>query len=332
MEGTTMSQVGTAFADLLASRSLAPGLDDVLARLADTCAVLAGAVRRGILGPAGGQAGATNASGEAQQALDVYADMLFQRELGACAEVAGLASEELDAPQATGSHGRYLLVYDPLDGSSNIAVNGTIGTIFSVLPAPAGRTPEAADFLQPGSAQVAAGFCIYGPATVLVLSTGQGAQAYTLDPASGRFALTLPALRIPETTREFAINASNQRHWEEPVQRYVAECLAGKTGPREVDFNMRWVASMVADVYRVLVRGGVFLYPRDRKDPGKPGKLRLMYEASPMAYVVEQAGGLACDGRRRLLDIVPTDVHQRAAVILGSREEVERLSRYHGCA
>ncbi len=247
--------------------------------------------------------------------------------------LAGMASEEMDdiyRIPAKYPLGKYLLVFDPLDGSSNIDVNITVGTIFSILRAPvAAREASLEDFLQPGVKQVCAGYAIYGPSTMLVLTTGHGVNGFTLDREVGEFILTHPAMRIPADTGEFAINASNERFWEKPVQRYVEECLAGKTGPRGRDFNMRWIASMVAEVHRILNRGGVFMYPRDTKDLSKPGRLRLMYEANPMSFIIEQAGGMATTGRERILDLPPTDLHQRVPVILGSGNEVERIIRYH---
>jgi fructose-1,6-bisphosphatase len=238
----------------------------------------------------------------------------------------------MDAPRPApaGARGEHLLVFDPLDGSSNLDVNVTVGTIFSILRRPpgGGEAGEAA-FLQPGTRQVCAGYALYGPATMLVLTTGRGAHGFTLDPAAGEFVLTHPDLRVPAETREFAINAANERFWEPPVRRWVEECRAGRAGSRGQDFNMRWVASMVADVHRILVRGGVFLYPRDTKEPRRAGRLRLLYEASPMAMIVEQAGGLASTGREPLLELVPRSLHERVPVILGSRSEVERLVSYH---
>jgi fructose-1,6-bisphosphatase I len=226
--------------------------------------------------------------------------------------------------------GEYMLLFDPLDGSSNIDVNVSIGTIFSVLKAPEGMAaPTEADFMQPGSEQVAAGYAVYGPQTMLVLTTGNGVNCFTLDREMGSWVLTQRNMRIPESTKEFAINMSNSRHWYPPVTRYVDEMLAGATGPRGKDFNMRWVASMVADVHRILSRGGVFMYPADTRDTAMPGKLRLMYEANPMAMIVEQAGGAATDGKQRILDIVPHKLHQRVPVFLGSKEEVDVVTGYH---
>ncbi|HRE14964.1 MAG TPA: class 1 fructose-bisphosphatase [Usitatibacteraceae bacterium] len=290
-------------------------------------------VGKGALAGVLGEAGSGNVQGEAQKKLDVIANeiLLEANEWGG--HLAAMASEEMDGPHAIPHRfpkGEYLLLFDPLDGSSNIDVNVSVGTIFSVLRCPEGVDPTSERaFLQPGTAQVCAGFAVYGPSTVLVLTMGQGVHAFTLDRELGSFRLTREDIRIPEDTREFAINMSNQRFWEPPVQRYIGELLAGKTGPRGADFNMRWVASMVADVYRILTRGGVFLYPRDTKDPSKPGRLRLMYEANPMAMIVEQAGGAATTGRERILDVQPTALHQRVAVILGSKNEVERATGYH---
>jgi fructose-1,6-bisphosphatase I/sedoheptulose-1,7-bisphosphatase len=221
-------------------------------------------------------------------------------------------------------------VFDPLDGSSNIDVNVSVGSIFSILRAPVpGEDPAVEDFLQPGTRQVAAGYAIYGPSTLLVLTVGTGVHGFTLDPDLGEFFLTRPSIQIPAATKEFAINSSNRRFWEPAVLRYIDECLAGVSGPREKDFNMRWVASLVAEAHRILTRGGVFLYPRDSKDPGKEGRLRLLYEANPIAFLAEQAGGLASTGRHRVLDVTPTDLHQRIPFIFGSRDEVDRIMRYH---
>jgi fructose-1,6-bisphosphatase I len=226
--------------------------------------------------------------------------------------------------------GNYLLLFDPLDGSSNIDVNVSVGTIFSVLRCPDGVThAQDEHFLQPGTEQVAAGYCIYGPSTMLVLSIGNGTHAFTLDREMGSFVLTQRDMRVPAATKEFAINMSNQRHWEQPMQDYVRDLLAGETGPRGKNFNMRWIASMVADVHRILTRGGIFIYPWDKKDPAKVGKLRLMYEANPMSYLIEQAGGASTNGRMRMLEIAPTQLHQRVPVFLGSREEVAAATEYH---
>jgi fructose-1,6-bisphosphatase len=312
---------------------LDPGLARLLEAVADGCVRIAACVARGALGEVLGAAGAENVQGEAQKKLDVISNRLLLEGVAWTGELAGIASEEMDDVHpvpADGPPGRWLLLFDPLDGSSNIDVNVTIGTIFSVLPHPRpGQPAEAADFLQPGSRQVAAGYVAYGPQVQLVLTTGTGVDGFTLEPSIGQFLLTAPGITLPADTREFSINTSNARFWEPPVARYIEECVAGKTGPRGQDFNMRWVGSMVADVHRTLGRGGVFMYPRDTRDLAKPGKLRLLYEANPMGWLVEQAGGRASTGRERILDITPTGLHQRVAVIMGSRNEVERLEAYH---
>lgn len=305
-------------------------LIEVVAR---ACKSIAIAVGKGDLGGVLGEAGSGNVQGEAQQKLDVLSNEILLEANAWGGHLAGCASEEMDDPHPIPDvypKGNYLLLFDPLDGSSNIDVNISVGTIFSVLRCPDGVTePRAEHYCQPGTAQVAAGYAVYGPSTLLVLTLGRGTHVFTLDRELGSFMLTRRDLQIPAETREFAVNMSNQRHWEEPMQRYVADLLTGKTGPRGKDYNMRWVASMVADVHRILTRGGIFLYPWDRKDPGKPGKLRLMYEANPMAFIVEQAGGRATTGRERLLDLAPTALHQRVPVFLGSRDEVDAATRYH---
>jgi fructose-1,6-bisphosphatase len=307
----------------------------LLLDLATALKEIAALVSRGALAGALGDAASENSQGERQKKLDVLANDLLLHGCEWGGQLAAMASEEMDAPYPVPGRyprGKYLLVFDPLDGSSNLDVNITVGTIFSILRRPEGEgEPGVEAFLQPGARQVCAGYAVYGPSTMLVLTIGRGVHGFTLDPAVGEFVLTHPELRIPEETHEFAINASNERFWEPPVRRYVEECLAGRAGPRGIDFNMRWVASMVAEVHRILVRGGVFMYPRDTKDPALPGRLRLLYEASPMAMIVEQAGGLASTGRARILDVVPRELHERVPVILGSRLEVERLTRYHAC-
>ena len=309
-----------------------PDLTSLLNDIQTACKLIAVAASRGALDTLAA-ATRTNSAGDEQKALDVVADNIMVATCEWGGQLAGMVSEEMDEPYqipALYPRGRYLLVFDPLDGSSNIDVNVPVGTIFSVLRCPDGvEQPTAADFLQPGTAQVAAGYAIYGPVAMLVITLGAGVHGFTLDRDIGAFTLTHPDMSIPPTTREFAVNASNQRFWDPPVRRYVEECIEGTTGPRGADFNMRWIASMVAEVHRILVRGGLFMYPRDSKDPTKPGRLRLMYEANPMAMIVEQAGGAASTGRDRLLEVVPTSIHQRVPVILGSREEVERLVRYH---
>ncbi len=282
-------------------------------------------------------AGSINVQGEVQKKLDVISNEMFLRANEWGGHLAGMASEEMEEPYsipASFPRGKYLLVFDPLDGSSNIDVNVSVGSIFSVLRAPADvaqgtRKLTVQDFLQPGSQQVAAGYAIYGPTTMLMLTVGSGVHGFTLDPNLGEFKLTHPDVMIPAETQEFAINASNSRFWEPPVKRYVDECLAGKTGPRGKDFNMRWIASMVAEAHRILMRGGVFMYPRDTKDPSKPGRLRLLYEANPIGMVMEQAGGRASTGRGPVLKIQPDGLHQRIGLVFGSKHEVERIERYH---
>jgi fructose-1,6-bisphosphatase I/sedoheptulose-1,7-bisphosphatase len=275
--------------------------------------------------------------GETQKKLDVLSNELFIRMNEWGGHLAGMASEEMTDPyQIPANHprGKYMLVFDPLDGSSNIDVNVSVGSIFSVLRAPqdaidSGRDLTEKDFLQMGATQVAAGYALYGPTTMLVLTVGNGVTAFTLDPNLGEFMLTHSALKVPEDTQEFAINASNSRFWEPPIKRYVDECLAGKSGPRAKDFNMRWIASMVAEAHRILMRGGVFMYPRDNKDPSKAGRLRLLYEANPIGMIMEQAGGRASTGREPMLSVSPSGLHQRIGLVFGSKNEVERIERYH---
>jgi fructose-1,6-bisphosphatase I len=285
------------------------------------------------LGDVMGSAGSENVQGEVQKKLDIIAnDVLIEaNEWGG--HLAAMASEEMDNIHVVPNRypqGEYLLMFDPLDGSSNIEVNVSIGTIFSVLKkVDASKAVSEADFLQPGTQQVAAGYCVYGPQTTLVLTVGDGVAMFTLDREQGSFVLTHENVKVPEDTQEFAINMSNMRHWDEPVKRYIDECLAGVEGPRGKNFNMRWIASMVADVHRILTRGGVFMYPWDKREPGKAGKLRLMYEANPMSWLIEQAGGASTNGQQRILDIQPTELHQRVSVILGSKNEVDRVTRYH---
>ena len=304
-------------------------LIEVIAR---ACKQIGYQVSKGALGEALGTAGSENVQGEVQKKLDILSNeiLLEANEWGG--NLAAMASEEMEKIFPIPNRypkGNYLLTFDPLDGSSNIDVNVSIGTIFSVLRCPDGMEPSEQAFMQPGSAQVAAGYAVYGPQTVFVLTTGYGVTCFTLDRELGSWVLTQSNMQIPADTREYAINASNSRHWYEPVQKYVNELIEGKDGPRKEDFNMRWIASMVADVHRILSRGGVFMYPADKRTPDRPGKLRLLYEANPMAFIVEQAGGSATDGEQRILDIVPTNLHQRVPVFLGSKNEVERVTRYH---
>ena len=308
-------------------------LNSLILDVALACKAISRRTASGALSGVLGTAGAVNVQGEQQQKLDVVANDIFLQATEWGGELAGMVSEELEEPYAIPKQyprGKYLLTFDPLDGSSNIDVNVSVGSIFSILRAP--RPGEAAwpeDFMQPGTEQVAAGYAIYGPSTVLVLTVGTGVHAFTLDPDLGEFFLTRQDIRVPEATAEYAVNTSNQRFWEPAVRRYVDECLQGLSGPREKDFNMRWVASLVAEAHRILTRGGVFLYPRDSKDPAKEGRLRLLYEANPIGFLIEQAGGLATTGRERVLEVEPTELHQRIGLVFGSREEVERIIRYH---
>ena len=317
------------------------GIDSDLRLLLETvaraCKTISHAVGKGALGNVLGDAHSTNVQGEAQKRLDLLSnEILFEASCWG-GHLAGMASEEMDAPMGIPlayPRGKYLLLFDPLDGSSNIDVNVSIGTIFSVLPSPSsgdGTEHDAGEaaFLQPGRRQVCAGYTVYGPQTLLVLTVGYGVQVFTLDRDTGSFLLTQANVQVPLETREFAINMSNMRHWDAPVRRYVDELLAGKAGPRGIDFNMRWVASMVADVHRTMSRGGVFMYPRDARNGYSSGRLRLMYEGNPMAFLIEQAGGAATDGHRRILEIEPKKLHERVAVFLGSKSEVERVTAYH---
>ncbi|RZI43696.1 class 1 fructose-bisphosphatase [Herbaspirillum sp. HC18] len=305
-------------------------LIEVVAR---ACKTISHAVGKGALGEVLGTAGSENVQGEVQKKLDVLSNemLLEANEWGG--HLAAMASEEMETIHPIPNRypmGEYLLLFDPLDGSSNIDVNVSIGTIFSVLKAPEGMgTPMEKDFLQQGCKQVAAGYAVYGPQTVLVLTTGNGVNCFTLDREMGSWVLTQRNMQIPSETKEYAINASNARHWYPPVKRYIDELLAGETGPRKKNFNTRWIASMVADVHRILNRGGIFMYPADAREPDKPGKLRLMYEANPMSFIIEQAGGAATNGKQRILDIQPQKLHERVAVFLGSRSEVERVTSYH---
>ena len=309
-------------------------LIEVVAR---ACKRIAIAVNKGALGDVLGTAQSENVQGEIQKKLDIISNevLIEANEWGG--HLAAMASEEMDSIHVVPNRypqGEYLLLFDPLDGSSNIDVNVSIGTIFSVLRLaghPRGESSKVSedDFLQPGKHQAAAGYCVYGPQTTLVMTVGDGVAIFTLDRETGSWVLTQTGVQIPQDTREFAINMSNMRHWAAPVKQYIDGCLAGQEGPRGKDFNMRWVASMVSDVHRILTRGGVFLYPWDKREPDKPGKLRLMYEANPMSFLVEQAGGLATDGRERILDIQPHKLHQRVSVVLGSKNEVQRVTDLH---
>ncbi len=300
--------------------------------VARACKSISHAVNKGALGGVLGAAHTENVQGEIQKKLDIIANevLIEANEWGG--HLAAMASEEMEDIYVVPNRypqGEYLLLFDPLDGSSNIDVNVSIGTIFSVLRKPEGAAVTQGDFLQAGSQQVAAGYCVYGPQTTLVLTVGRGVVMFTLDREQGSFVLTQEHVQVPEDTQEFAINMSNMRHWDAPTRRYVDECLQGTEGPRGKNFNMRWIASMVADVHRILTRGGVFMYPWDKREPHKPGKLRLMYEANPMSWLIEQAGGASTNGQQRIMDIPPSQLHQRVSVVLGSKNEVERVTRYY---
>jgi fructose-1,6-bisphosphatase I/sedoheptulose-1,7-bisphosphatase len=307
-------------------------LASLAADLAPAFEAIAAAVADGAVAGLAGDAATCNSQGERHKKLDLVANEILLRRCERGGHVAAVVSEELDAPHLVpgAARARHLLAIDPLDGSSNLDVDVSVGSIFSVLrrsdPAAA---PSAEEFLRPGAGLACAGYALYGPSTMLVLSLGRGVHGFTLDRRGRGFLLTHPDLRVPETAREFAVNASNERFWEPPVRRYVAECVAGRDGPRGADFNMRWIASLVAEVHRILVRGGLFMYPRDARRPARGGRLRLLYEASPMAFLVEQAGGAASTGRERILELAPRALHERAPLVLGSRGEVERLVRYH---
>ncbi|CAN5744170.1 class 1 fructose-bisphosphatase [soil metagenome] len=322
---------------LIEERRKAPSatgeLNALITDVSLACKAISRKVAFGALGGVLGSAATQNVQGEDQKTLDLMSNRIFLRANEWGGHVAGMVSEELEAVYtlpAQYPRGKYLLLFDPLDGSSNIDVNVAVGSIFSVLRAPTpGQDATAEDFLQPGTTQVCAGYAIYGPSTMLVLTLGSGTHAFTLEPMLGEWVLSHPNLQVPVKTREFAINASNSRFWEPAVKRYVDECLAGQPGPRGSDFNMRWIASLVAETHRILMRGGVFLYPRDTKDPGKPGRLRLLYEANPISFLIEQAGGGASTGRTRLMEVKPDSLHQRIGFVFGSKEEVARIEGYH---
>lgn len=305
-------------------------LASLLMAIADTVKAIAGMTVQGALGGMVAKLQSQNVQGETQMQLDVLSNQAFISSFEAGGLVAGLVSEEIDEFCPVKQGAPFIVIFDPLDGSSNIAVNVSVGSIFSVLQAPQdGSAMQPQHYLQAGTSQIAAGYAIYGPSTMLVLTVGTGTHGFTLDPDSQDFILTHPAMQIAPEASEFAINTSNERFWEPPIRRYISECKAGKTGARGKDFNMRWIASMVADVHRILVRGGVYMYPKDSKDPSKAGRLRLMYEASPMSFIVEQAGGASSTGHKRIMELVPEHIHQRVPVIMGSRCEIERICRYH---
>lgn len=319
----------TTLADHLKSQNVPQSLGALIGVLADCCTDIAALLRHGPMNDILGLAGAENVQGEDQKKLDVISNDMLKEALVKSGLVRGVASEEEEHCVGCSPDGEFLVLFDPLDGSSNIDINSLVGTIFSVYRAPEKSSIDDSDFLRPGHEQVAAGYVLYGPSAVLTLTTGQGTQMYMLEQDKGAYLLFDPDVQIPQETKEFAINASNQRHWAAPMQAYIADLLKGETGPREKNFNMRWVAAMVGDVHRILCRGGIFTYPWDKKNPNKAGKLRLMYEANPMGFLVEQAGGKAFTDAIRILDVTPENIHQRVPVILGSAEEVDICVGYH---
>jgi fructose-1,6-bisphosphatase I len=308
--------------------NLTPELAQVIETIGNTCKDIDQLLQKGALAGVLGSAQHENVQGEEQKKLDVISNDYLIDALKVHAEVGGLASEELDEFTPAQENGKYLVLFDPLDGSSNIDINMCVGTIFSILPAKHAVT-QAEDFLQAGTNQVAAGYVLYGPSTMMALTVGAGVVFFTFDPETKEFLLTKDAITVAADTKEYAINASNQRHWEAPVKRYIEELLAGKTGPREKDFNMRWVACMVGDIHRILCRSGIFMYPYDTKDPKKAGRLRLMFESNPMCLLMVQAGGASTTGRVRILEIQPTELHQRVPVVIGSKNEVDLVTHYH---
>lgn len=308
-------------------------LSGLLSDIVSACKHISHLVGRiGIIG-LGGYADSENIQGETQKKLDVISNEVMIDHLKWTGHLSAMASEEneqiIQIP-ARYPRGKYLICFDPLDGSDNLDINLTVGTIFSIMRGPEGKkNPSLKDFMQPGTEQICAGFCIYGPSTMLIMTTGRGVNGFTLDRDVGEFILTHPNMRIPKDTAEFAINVSNHRFWEEPVRRYIDECIQGVDGNREKNFNMRWNASMVAELYRILTRGGIFMYPMDSRLVKQGGRLRLMYEANPMSFIVEQAGGMSTTGYQRIMEVEPEDIHQRVPVILGSKNEIERLIKYH---
>jgi len=319
----------TTLSEHLDGQSVDKSLAELIRHIADCCQDIAALLRHGPMNDILGLAGAENIQGEDQKKLDVISNDMLKEQLAGTGLVRGIASEEEEHCVGCSDDGAYLVLFDPLDGSSNIDINSLVGTIFSVYRAADGKSAEDRNFLRPGHEQVAAGYVLYGPSVMMALTTGNGTQMYMLDQNKGAFLLFDDNVQIPKETREYAINQSNSRHWAEPMQNYISDLLKGETGPRGKNFNLRWVAAMVGDVHRVLSRGGLFTYPWDKKDPQKAGKLRLMYEANPMAFLVEQAGGKAYTDAIRILDVKPTHIHQRVPVILGSADEVDVCFGYH---
>ncbi len=314
-------------------RGLDPALGRLLIGISEACKTIAGKIHEGALAGVLGLAGSENVQGEEQKKLDIISNDIFIEALLRTEAVCGMASEEIDrvieVPEDV-ELGPYLVAFDPLDGSSNIDINVSVGSIFGIIPADRPkRHPAESDFFVPGRRMIAAGYCMYGPQTQFVLTLDRGVVMFTLDPLAGTFLLTRENVRVAPAAEEFAVNVSNMRFWEKPVQRYVDELLQGADGPRGKNFNMRWIAAMVAEVHRILQRGGIFMYPRDGRMPDRPGKLRLLYEANPMAMILENAGGMATNGRQPIRDIVPAKIHERVAVFLGASEEVSLVTSYH---
>jgi len=339
MSGTTFTQFITETQRSGTDYELNLDLALMLGDIVTSCKEIADAVNKGALAGTMGSLASENIQGEVQKVLDIVSNEIFLQANQWRGYMAGMASEELDDPyvipqnyrtSGKDKHGKYLMLFDPLDGSSNVNVNITVGTIFSILRCPQGVTdPKLEDFLQAGTKQVCAGYALYGTSTMLVLTMGNGVNGFTLNNETGEFFLTHPDMHIPEDAQEFAINMSNYRFWEEPVQRYIDECLLGEEGSRKKNFNTRWVGSMVAEIHRILIRGGIYMYPIDSRIKKQGGRLRLMYELNPMSFIVEQAGGAASTGRGRIMEIKPTGLHQRAPVILGSKNEVDLVVAYH---
>lgn len=317
-----------SLSQFLASDASSASLQEVLLVTTQTCIEISSALKKGSLAGILGMAGNENVQGEEQKKLDVISNNMLKSALLASPAVRAIASEEEDDIVPANTDGEYLIAFDPLDGSSNIDINSMVGTIFSIYHQVGSEPATEGDFLQPGKNQVAAGYVLYGPSTMLVFTTGNGVNMFTLDVEQGEFILTRENVKVDDETQEFAINMSNQRFWSEAMQNYVNDLVAGKDGPRAKNFNMRWVAAMVGDVHRILCRGGIFIYPWDNKDPNKAGKLRLMYEANPMGMLLEQAGGKAFTHTDRILDIQPEGIHQRVAVVLGAANEVDKCLSY----
>lgn len=320
----------TTLADYLNTQTIDPALSDIITTITDVGKTISQLLRKGALADILGEAGNQNVQGEDQKKLDVLANDLLLDALAQNPQCAGVASEELDHATPANADGSLLVLFDPLDGSSNIDINMAVGTIFSILPYQRQGQPSTdSDFLQAGNQQLAAGYLLYGTSTMLALTVADSVVMFSLDPDSGDYVLIEDNVQINADTSEYAINGSNYRYWRAPMQQYIDELIAGHTGVRGRDFNTRWVAAMVGDVHRILCRGGLFTYPFDTKDIKKPGKLRLMYEANPMSLLIERAGGSATDAVNRILDIEPTDIHQRVPVVLGSKNEVEYVKNLH---